>query len=61
VINGLGSAIAEIIADKNLNLKFHRHGIMDIFTTSGPYPELLSYYKLDPAGIRDTLLQVLDS
>jgi len=61
VINGLGSAIAEIIADKNLNLKFHRHGIMDIFTTSGPYPELLSYYNLDPAGIRDTLLQVLDS
>jgi len=61
VINGLGSAIAEIIADQNLNLKFHRHGIMDIFTTSGPYKDLLSYYKLDPAGIRDTLLQVLDS
>ena len=61
VINGLGSAIAEIIADANLNLKFHRHGIMDIFTTSGPYQDLLSYYKLDPAGIRDTLLQVLDS
>jgi hypothetical protein len=34
---------------------------MDIFTTSGPYPELLSYYKLDAAGIKDTLLQVLDS
>jgi len=61
IVNGLGSAIAEIIAEANLNLKFHRHGIMDIFTTSGPYQDLLSYYKLDPAGIRDTLLQVLDS
>ncbi|MBG0787706.1 MAG: transketolase family protein [Anaerolineaceae bacterium] len=61
VINGLGSAVAEVIAEANLNLKFHRHGIMDIFTTSGPYKDLLSYYKLDPEGIRDTLLQVLDS
>lgn len=61
IINGLGSAVAEVIAEANLNLKFHRHGIMDIFTTSGPYSDLLSYYKLDPEGIRDTLLQVLDS
>lgn len=61
IVNGLGSAIAEIIAEANLNLKFHRHGIMDIFTTSGPYQDLLSYYKLDPEGIRDTQLQVLDS
>jgi transketolase len=61
IVNGLGSAIAEIIAENNLNLKFYRHGIMDIFTTSGPYKDLLSYYKLDPVGIQDTLLQVLDS
>jgi len=61
IVNGLGSAVAEVIAEANLNLKFHRHGIMDIFTTSGPYKDLLSYYKLDPAGIRDTFLQVLDS
>jgi transketolase len=60
ITNGLGSAIAEIIAEQNINVKIFRHGILDQFTTSGPYRELLNYYKLDTGGIKDTVLKVLD-
>ena len=60
IINGLGSTISEIIAKFNLNIKFKRHGLKDIFTTSGPYRELLQYYQLDPEGIHDTAVQLLD-
>jgi transketolase len=58
--NGLGSAIAEIIAENRLNIRFRRHGLMDIFPTSGPYEELLAFYHLDPQGIHDTVIRFLD-
>lgn len=60
IINGLGSAIAEIIAENRLNIRFMRHGLKDIFTTSGPYEELLAFYRLDPQGIHDTVIRFLD-
>jgi len=58
--NGLGSAIAEIVSENNINVRVHRHGIFDQFTTSGPYRQLLNFYKLDTQGIKDTVLTVLD-
>ena len=61
VINGLGSAVSEVIAENNLDIRFLRHGLYDIFTTSGPYRELLAYYHLDPQGISNTVLRFLDS
>jgi transketolase len=61
VINGLGSAVSEVIAENNLNIRFLRHGLYDTFTTSGPYRELLAYYQLDPQGISDTVLRFLVS
>jgi len=60
IINGLGSVVAEVIADKNINIPLKRHGLNDIFTTSGPYAELLEYYQLDPKGICETALGFLD-
>lgn len=60
IINGLGSAIAEIIAENRLNMRFKRHGLYDFFTTSGPYESLLEYYHLDPQGIHDTVMRFLD-
>ena len=60
ILNGTGSAVAEIIAQNNLDVAFYRHGLQDIFTTSGPYKELLVYYKLDPEGICETALKFLD-
>lgn len=60
IVNGLGSAIAEVIASKNINIRFMRHGLRDTFTTSGSYEELLKYYQLDAKGIRETAMRFLD-
>lgn len=60
VLNGLGSAVAEVIAQANLGIRLMPHGLQDIFSTSGPYEELLAYYHLDPKGISDTVFRFLD-
>ena len=60
ILNGLGSLVSEVIAENDLPVKFRRHGLMDHFTTSGPYSELLSYYQLDGNGIADTVLKFID-
>ena len=60
IINGLGSAIAEVIAEYHVDIKFMRHGLRDVFTTSGLYPELLKYYHLDAQGIRETATKFLE-
>ncbi|MCD6356666.1 MAG: transketolase family protein [Anaerolineaceae bacterium] len=54
IINGLGSAVAEVIAEAGIKVGFKRHGILDVFTTSGPYEDLLTYYSLDAKGIAET-------
>lgn len=51
IIGGLGSAIAEVIAEANIAVAFKRLAIPDVFTLAGPYPELQAYYSLDPNGI----------
>ena len=61
ILNGLGSAVAEVIAENNIDIRFLRHGLYDTFTTSGPYRELLAHYQLDPQGISDTVLRFLDA
>lgn len=47
VIGGLGAAVAEVLAEKNLSTKFYRMGIRDIFTESGDPKDLLEKYKLN--------------
>jgi transketolase len=60
IINGLGSAVAEVIALNNLDIQFKIHGLYDEFTTSGPYRDMLHYYRLDGEGICETALKFLD-
>lgn len=60
MFNGLGSAIAEIIAENEVRIRFLRHSLQDHFTTSGPYDELLHFYRLDPQGIFDTVVRFFD-
>ncbi len=60
IINGLGSAISELIAAYHVDIKFMRHGLRDIFTTSGLYPDLLKYYHLDAQGIKETAIKFLE-
>ena len=47
IIGGLGAAVAEIIADKNINIKFLRMGIKDRFCESGNPVDLLEKYQLN--------------
>jgi len=47
VIGGLGAAIAEILAENNISIKFYRMGIRDIFCESGTPADLLEKYELN--------------
>ena len=50
IIGGLGSAVAEVIAEKQ-PAKLLRIGVEDRFGESGPAVKLLEKYELDAAGI----------
>ena len=47
IIGGLGAAVAEIIAEKNIDIKFLRMGIKDVFCESGSPEDLLEKYELN--------------
>jgi len=47
IIGGLGAAVAEIIAEKNLKTNFLRMGIKDMFCESGTPADLLEKYELN--------------
>ncbi len=53
IYNGLGSAVAEIVAEE-APVPFKRIGIRDTFAESGPYEELLKKYGLSADCIVDT-------
>ena len=59
IIGGLGSAVAEVLAETGLAVKFQRLGIPDAFTLAGPYPDLMAYYGLDDAGIARAAIRIL--
>ena len=59
IIGGLGSAVAEVLAEEGIAIKFHRHGILDQFTTSAPYEDLIHFYKLDGEGIAAVARELL--
>jgi transketolase len=47
IIGGLGAAVAEIIAENNIQTRFLRMGIKDIFCESGSPKELWNKYELN--------------
>ena len=51
IIGGLGAAVAEILAEKNLSTKFLRMGIKDRFCESGTPAVLLEKYELNEKQI----------
>ena len=59
VLGGLGSAIAETLAEAGLGLPFRRLGLMDQFGQSGKPAELLKHYGLDGASIAAKAKEVL--
>jgi len=57
-IGGLGSAVAELLAEKELAPAFAQVGIKDEFGVSGPALELLKKYGLCAENIVNTALQI---
>ena len=51
ILGGLGSAVAETLAEAGLGLPFARLGLKDQFGQSGKPAELLRHYGLDAASI----------
>jgi len=59
ILGGLGGAVAELLMEEGVQCKFKRVGIPDVFSVIG-YPEdLYAHYKLDLAGIYDTVCEVM--
>ena len=51
VLGGLGSAVAEVLADAGTATRLRRHGIYDEYSLIAPPTTLYAHYKLDAEGI----------
>ena len=60
ITGGLGSAVAEVLADTGTSCRFRRHGVNDEFVPVGPPRALYAHYKLDAEGIVSVVNQFLD-
>ena len=59
-VGGLAGAVAEVIADENLNTKFKRLGIpCDGFPPLGDSYELYAHLGYDPEGIKKAVREIL--
>jgi transketolase len=58
VNNGLGSAIAEVIAEHGIGIPLYRHG-MHRFGESGSSDDLYAKYKFDGVGMTEIINQVM--
>jgi transketolase len=56
---GLGSAVAEVLADHRRAIRFTRHGVPDEHVLIGPPAALYSHYRLDVPGIVDVVTNTL--
>lgn len=59
VIGGLGSAVAEVLADNGIGLPFKRVGINDHFCEGGSTPYLLNKFGLDSLAIAEACREVM--
>lgn len=59
VIGGMGSAVAELLAESGLSCTFRRHGLPDEYAVIGPPTRLYEHYKLDAAGIAQVALDTM--
>jgi transketolase len=51
ITGGLGGAVAEVLADAGIGIRFKRHGVPDEYVPVGPPLALYAHYKLDSPGI----------
>jgi transketolase len=60
IIGGLGSAVAETLAEASCGVKFKRLGVPDCFAVLGTPEDLYKHYGYDSTGIAKTLKDLLD-
>ncbi len=53
ILGGLGSAVAEVMAENATKARLVRHGIMDEYSLIAPPTHLYRHYRLDAAGITE--------
>ena len=58
---GLGSAVAEVLAEARIATRFARHGVPDEHVVLGPPAALYARYRLDSAGVESTARELLSS
>ena len=56
---GLGSAVAEVLADHRRAITFTRHGVPDEHVLIGPPAALYAPYRLDAAGLEAVVVETL--
>jgi transketolase len=59
VLGGLGSAVAEVLADVGGGPRLVRHGIMDTYSLIAPPTHLYQHYRLDATGIEAVAREAL--
>lgn len=59
ITGGLGSAVADVVADAGLAVTLERIGIPDCFCDSGSLPFLVKRYRMDVPSITHAVRQVL--
>jgi len=61
VLGGLGSAVAEVLADAGAGTRLRRHGIYDEYSLIAPPTTLYAHYKLDAAGIGEVARALINT
>lgn len=59
IYGGLGSAVAEVLAEEGSPCRLRRHGIKDEFALIAPPLQLYSHYKLDEIGIENVVRDIV--
>lgn len=59
VFGGLGSAVAEVIAESGKSCGFKRLGIPDTFSIIGLHEDLMNHYGIDTNGIIETVREIM--
>lgn len=59
VIGGLGSAVAEVVAEGGKACAFMKLGIPDEFSIIGLHEDIMAYYKIDTNGIVECAREVM--
>jgi transketolase len=59
VTGGLGSAVAEVLAEAGAGVRFRRHGVPDEHVVIGPPAALYNRYRLDAPGVEEVARELI--